>query len=283
MSRPVYVQQLVDELKNPDGRERENAARKLYKLGERAASAVHALISAFVDSNKSVVKLAGYALQEIGVNAVPALIRALRSKNPAVREQAAYTIGAIGEAACKAAPTLVHALADKNARVRETAAFALGEMHEKAREAIPALIRLTKDRSSRVRGEAVFALGGIGPPAAEATPEVMKALKRRGWRERGQAIQTLGKLGKPEALPAVIDALADERSEVRESAAEVLGKTGAKALPLIIAAVRQHRLSREEAQLAISRIQGALRSQVHRGVRKKPGKPVARVVARTVA
>ncbi|AGA92417.1 HEAT repeat-containing protein (plasmid) [Thioflavicoccus mobilis 8321] len=258
-------------------RERLYATKQLIELGNAAAEAIPALITALRDEEETVRASAADALGEIGLPAVPALITALRDEEWEVRERAAEALEKIGPAASQAIPALITALRDEEDTVRASAADALGEI---GLPAVPALITALRDEEGEVRAFATRALGEIGTPAV---PDLITAYHDEEAAVRASAAIALGKIGTafrepfPGArktihykddsnvdddmrciateafeqigipadgvVPILITALGHEEWIVRERAAEALGKVGpaaSEAIPALIAALRRN-------------------------------------------
>lgn len=68
-------------------------------------------------------------------------------------------------------------------------------------------------------------------------PELLRALKNRSPAERVRAAKALGRLGwlARDAMPALMNLMADEDAKVRESAAQAVGQMGPDALPALCA------------------------------------------------
>lgn len=105
-------------------------------------------------------------------------------------------------------------------------------------------IQALRDENFVVREAAIKALNGIGPEAKEAVPALVQALKDENSdiRARRSAVYALGKIGPgaKEAVPALVQALEDKDSIIREAAAHVLGKIGPEAkeaVPTLIQAL----------------------------------------------
>jgi HEAT repeat protein len=101
------------------------------------------------------------------------------------------------------------------------------------------------DRQSKeTRIEAIRALGKMGAPARAAMLRLSEILKDKNedWSVRMQAVSALGNIGPANAVvPRLADALKDESSWVRQSAAIALGKTRGDAelaVPALIAALQ---------------------------------------------
>ncbi len=135
----------------------------------------------------------------------------------------------------QAAPALIKALDDGNGNVRRTAAEALIKIPSEADMIIPALVGALK------HGDYTFqvALRKMGAPAV---PALVEALKDERWVARKGAANVLGMLGRraTESAPALLEALKDERREVRAAAARALGGIGAppdEAVPALVHAL----------------------------------------------
>jgi HEAT repeat protein len=89
------VEQMIEDLKNPDHNVRYTAAEVLGDYGPQAKSAVPALREALADSDRYVRMRAAYSLAEIRPDAqaaIPELTKALKDKEKYVREAAAYAL-----------------------------------------------------------------------------------------------------------------------------------------------------------------------------------------------
>jgi hypothetical protein len=88
----------------------------------------------------------------------------------------------------------------------------------------------------------------------EAIPGLLQALEDQASSVRRSAAEALGKLGRVEAIPGLLQALEDQASSVRRRAAEALGKLGNSEL---LADLRKQQLTSSETDiyLAISAIQ----------------------------
>jgi len=192
---------------------------------------------------------------ELGAAAVKPLIRALGDKDYSVREAVARALGQIGDA--RAVKPLIRRLKDKSATVRSAATKALGAIGD-PRGVEPLTAALASDSDWYQSVPAVVALGKIGDaraadpliavlrrPAATpahklASPDLKKAaadaLDQLGWepkRDELGAIYWIAKgecqrcvdIGAPASGP-LIEALADERQELREAAAATLEMLG---------------------------------------------------------
>jgi HEAT repeat protein len=271
-------------------------ARTLGRIGPTAAPAVPALSHALTSEFTHVRQAAADALCEIGQAAepaVPALACALADWSPMVRQAAARALALVGRGAELAIPALIQLLPDREDQVREAAIEALAavgqptvppltkflespdlswlenwfkeavewcnrtaERLEKG-EQIAIAYRPGQDDIDAIRREPLKALrnagwsfrhavedqlrletaregvarifGKIGPAAADAVPALMNALADKNWRMRLAAARSLGQIGaKAEAaLPVLVKALVDQGEPVRKAAAEALKRIDA--------------------------------------------------------
>ncbi len=143
-------------------------------------------------------------------------------------------LAALGE---PAVPVCLRALRDDNSVVRWTALLAMSRMHPVRREAVDALIEAMNDEGIWVHITIRRELCRIGAPAV---PALVEALKDERWLVRKGAAMALGELRREATgcAPALLQALKDERSEVRAAAAEALGQIDAPADEVVPALVR---------------------------------------------
>src|SRR5262249_797251 len=116
-----------------------------------------------------------------------------------------------------AVPSLIDALKNESPSIRAEAARALGKIGPEAKDAIPNLksVFLANDKSSNEAAEALAKIGKASIPAiSEGTKSEIVAV-------RGLAARTVGKVG-ADAVPTLVDALADKNVDVRQSAAAAL-------------------------------------------------------------
>ena len=247
----VAVPALIEALKNKHLGVRGGAAYVLGQIGPEARAAVPALIQTLEDTDEYVRGTAADALAKIGPVAVKELIAVLHDTNPSVhvRGGAAYVLGQIGPEAEAAIPALIEVLKDQHGHVyvRSVAADAIGRIRLGAESAIPELTKALHDPNGEVRSGAAYALSEIGPEARAAIPTLIEALNAQHEHVRGSAANALMKIG-PVAVPALIEALKNEHSEVgvRGGAAYVLGQIGPEAqaaVPALIEALEDKGVS----------------------------------------
>ncbi|WP_435005628.1 HEAT repeat domain-containing protein [Tundrisphaera lichenicola] len=118
--------------------------------------------------------------------------------------------------------------ADRDPAAREAIALALGKMADK--EALPILIEALRDPSNPpgVRSASLMGVETIG--GREAIQVLIEILQVRGEANRGdaqtRAIAALGRFKAREAIPSIVQLLADSSPEVRAASAEALGQIG---------------------------------------------------------
>lgn len=218
------------------------AGRVLWLLGPKADSVVPALMTAAkgpIDKSGATRGL----LASLGPRIVPVLVNALRDEEAARREAAADVLGRIGPPGRTAVPGLLDALKDKSSAVALMAAMALAEIDPTRCGAAAPLLADSLD----VPGAAV-ALAKIGADARAAVPALIAALKpRKGDANqemlRAGARLALARIGTP-AVPALIEALEDNRDGVAALAGEALGwilPPSKQAVPALRAALQSDR------------------------------------------
>lgn len=252
-------------LRHKDARVRVGTLEILARAGN--ADAVPSLVALLRDKRVMVRELAVRALGQVAPppeEAVAAVAADLcDDTSPAVRTSAAVAIGGWKEAR-GTLPALIAALKDRDDRVRSSAVTALGTIGPAAAEALPALLAARHDAYASIRHQAMSALCQLAPASLPLLTEmlrdparageVLSALRYRadvhsdlireivtvaeteGHPRRAGAVARLGDLGAAAApgVSAVIAALADERDEVREAAAEAAWKL-ARYVPLPVA------------------------------------------------
>lgn len=171
------------------------------------------------------------------------LISALRDEDRLLRKWAAAALEGAGAAHPEVGDRVVSALVerlwqDRDAGVRRCAAGSLTRQGESSRAAVFALLAALKDTDSNVRFSAAGALERIDPEvaskagaAAAKVPALVLWLQRPEAYVRRVAAEHLAKLGKTAqpAAPALMIALNDKDSEVREWAAIALKAIDAEA------------------------------------------------------
>lgn len=228
------VPALMDALLTNDEDLRLNSAIALGRIGKPAVAALsEALASKDDDTRFYAVWALGWIGPE-GKSAAPAVIRALRDKNEGVRRKAAYTLGRIGAEPAKAIAGLIESLGDANEDVRQAAAEGVSKYGELA---VKPLIVVLESGKATERRSAAHALGQIGADAKEAVPALKKLLLSHEHKEGvDQIAEALAGIGKA-SIPALNEALKDDRSEVRVHAINALGKIAGEAVPFLVDAL----------------------------------------------
>ena len=114
---------------------------------------------------------------------------------------------------------------DAEDRVRETAVWSLGNIED--RSALDILNAATSDRSSNVRGTAAWAIGQMDENGTKAPAGLLRLLNDESTDTRLKAAWALGQLEDPGALPAIRDALKNEKNDrVRKALIRALMKSG---------------------------------------------------------
>lgn len=171
------------------------------------------------------------AVQEDGLSE---LKKALRDPDPKVRVQAAIDLSNLGPKARPALPALFELLKDKDASVRARAVASITQIsfvdekkmlrpvEEIDQKILQALIPFIEDKALEVRRTAIGAVGYGREKSKEAVPKLIAAMK--DGQTRTHAITCLGAIG-PDAkaaVPALREALKDEKMAVRMAAARAL-------------------------------------------------------------
>lgn len=174
------------------------------------------VISALEDESPLVRMAAASALGDIGpeLGVVPALMGAMGDDDEAVGARVAAALVRISGP--KLVPDLIEALQDEDNTVRANAANALGMIGPEAKDAVPHLIELLKDENYYVQDNVIHALEQIDPETGVIFA-LIKTMEGKTPIENMTAVQALGRIG-PKAVPALIEAMQDEDSSMRESA-----------------------------------------------------------------
>lgn len=235
------VPQLTALLKDESIQVRREAAMALGAIGKDAAPAVPAIIGKLNDKEMAVRFAAAYALGILGPDAkaaVPALTTALQGDNEFLRVQAAWALAKINDkdpaAMDKAVEVLTKGVTSDDHRVRIASVRCLIDLHPGPAKTLPALEAAFHGADPEVVNEALSAVAEAGKPAL---PGIVAALKFK--EARGHAAVILGKMGicEPKVVDALVEALSDERSDIRREICFSLGSLGpgaASATPALI-------------------------------------------------
>ena len=262
---------LIAALSDPSEAIRFTAAEGLSRIGPDAKDAPPGLIAALDDESPRVRCSAAWALGRFvsppANGALAALIATLGDEDKDVRLNAVCALANIGPDAAPAVPALLRSLCDLDHKIRWRTVMALGHIGTPApREAVTAIIATLSDQSvdlqrgmfhgdclrrvavstltgigvagmpdliaalreqrGDVRWVVARVLGRIGPAASDAVPALIDALADTSPFIRSEVVESLGKIGSPAAVPALIAAVSDETETVRSLAAGALGKIG---------------------------------------------------------
>ncbi len=177
--------------------------------------------------------------------AVDKLILQLGAPEIPVRREAAFQLNRLGTAAKPALAALIKALDDDDKQVWSLAISVIAVLGPEAREAIPVLLKSLETRQPAGRRardarqtlmRASYALARIGPASI---PPLIEALRQEDAGLRAGAARALGLLGAEarEAIPLLVNNLADAREPVRDETVMALGLIGPEAGPALVAAL----------------------------------------------
>jgi len=144
------------------------AAQSLGDFGQRATSAIPALLTNFASGDYRNKDSAALALSKISpvtteVEVIPVLVRDLQGSRNGSGNMSLITLGQMTNEADLVIPAIIGATDDANQMVRGNAAGILGGFGPAAKAAVPKLVRLTNDPDIWVRDRAVGALKKIAP------------------------------------------------------------------------------------------------------------------------
>lgn len=221
----VYSEALVE-------RDDETRLVALDSVGRGKASWENVLPRVIAMTNHVDVRIRCAALRAIGrigsnqAGALEASTTALADSVPEVRASAAHALNGLGRSAAAAVPQLIRCLDDGDPGVRSATFLALGAIGPGAKEAVEPLIEKSRPGSSN-RIDALRVLGQIGPHASDALPNVLQALADPGDNLRAVAARALRTVGTAESVsPTLLKALNDNKQEVRtQSALSLMQRT----------------------------------------------------------
>jgi HEAT repeat protein len=197
--------------------ERFAAAQVLYNVGQREIATV--LMEIMRSGSWKTRLSAAWVLRDSEPMFSRELFEELADWNWSMDERISTKLHQIGT---DAVPMLLHVVtADSNWEARRGAAWALGMIADAA--AVPVLTEALNDPDALVRKEVATALRAIGDAAA--VPALIEALSDPD-RPARRAVSGALVWFKSAALPGLIDALRDQRSEIRQVSAEILGEIG---------------------------------------------------------
>jgi HEAT repeat protein len=195
------------------------------------------------------------------VEAVPGLAAALKDKDSRVRAQAAGALLDIGEPARPATPALQEALLDSDGTTVWNAAAALHNMGMVTTDLLPAYRRLLKDRDCDMRVSAAKAIVEYEKPEI-LLPIALGCQEDEDFTVAREAKELRTAIAKSrDAVPVLIESLADDSPEVREWAARALGDhkpaVAKQAIPALEAVLEDdNEAVRHAANRALFKIRG---------------------------
>jgi HEAT repeat protein len=237
------------------------AAEALWKIDQRVGEALPLLAKAFDEHGEAVCD----AVCEIGPAAaplIPRLIEALKSADYwDLAWAAADALGHIRSGDPAVVSALASALGHPSPVVRSSAARALARIGAPALPTLRSILLKGTDKRCEWAADAV---GQMGPAAAEAAELLRKHLRsRRSGLATWSTIALAKVAGDASLVPALIELLKDERSDLRYQAALGLKAIG----PAAGAAVAELRSALddedEEVQAAVREALDAIGSRKH--------------------
>jgi HEAT repeat protein len=235
---------LIAALDDENSRVRAASANALGNIGdERAASA---LVQSLASYDVALSALSADALIKLNAhNAAAALIATLSRRNWRARAQAARVLGHMGEPT--SIQSLVGLLNDKAAPVRYYACQALGHLGESA--IAPLIDALKKNDNNGNRYGIAQALVSIGAPVVDP---LCVALNESATAApvRITLATTLAEIGDGRAIDPMINALDDDRFQVRQSVSIALGHMGDAALNPLLEALKSKKLPKRRVGAA---------------------------------
>lgn len=222
----AFLPALIEATRDSDDYIRASAAHALghYSLHElpRARSAVLAALRD--DASAEVRAGAAEALGRCSSQCTSALIDALRDASPEVRTSAIASL-ALGGTDEAIAALRQRARTDADAEVRRRAVYELGGLKDE--RLLDVLLQAARDADDQVRAESIHAVHETARELPEAViPLFISAVSDPSARVREQACLAL-RYSTPQAIPALMQALADEAPGVRLEAVIALGSLDA--------------------------------------------------------
>jgi HEAT repeat protein len=177
-----------------------------------------------------------------------------RLRRKSTRMDAVARLGKVG--AIEAIGPLLRLCRQVKSGDREAIAEALAQMGEPAVK--PLIKHGLEDKSDHVRRCAAQALALIGPPAQKAYSALLHGLDDKSLGVRLHTIDALGKIGDVRAVEPLVGVLGDGEDDVRERAAEALGRLGDPAIGAVCEVLDRSDALRMRlaAAYALSRIGG---------------------------
>jgi HEAT repeat protein len=190
-------------------------------IASMGPAALPPLVEALNNPAMEMRRLSAVMMGGLGSEAVPSLIQALGDRTWDVRSAALESLADIGPRALPARPALLPLLAHKDAFVRDSALKALASID--LAFAIPLIIERSPEEF------AVRCLLQRGPQGVKAVRERFATLERR-WR---RVLLELDRVTAADALPLLLDGLADPEASIRRVAASKLACSEADLAPVL--------------------------------------------------
>jgi HEAT repeat protein len=208
------------DLRDPLPAVRMRAVAALGRMGPPAIPPLLNLVLTDPHPPSPAARQAAQVLAGMGRAAAPLLIQALNDPDPVVRRRATYVLALFPDVDADVVSALGRVLADPERPVRINAALRLRQAGAAARPAASGLIAALHDDDSIVRTHASRALMQIAVVDPAVIPGLVDGLRSK---HPSTARHALIMLGAP-ASQALVTALADPQTGVRQHAAAVLGK-----------------------------------------------------------
>jgi HEAT repeat protein len=216
-----------------------------------AAKDISGLITLLNTDDLNTQAEAAKALGSLGPPAIDELIRGLKTKDKNYRLTIIKALSEIRDP--RPVPLLIEMLKDGNSEIRWAAAVALGEIGDS--RAIEPLGICLRDNDKYVRYGSAYALEMLGWKPSTDEEKAFFLVGKQAWKEveligepavsaltnvlhdrhsniRIRAVETLGEIKSSRAVPALMQTLADEDSDVRWRSVLAAEKTGIKLMHL---------------------------------------------------
>jgi HEAT repeat protein len=243
--------ELIQELKNPQARIRNEAMRVLVERKSKKAAA--AAVPLLNDPDYEVVHSAISLVQvNKSEDAVPELIRLLDHENSSIRSRAIFALAEIEEK--NAAPYLLAALEDKNPRVMGAAAISLCRMDYG--EAQDEIVRIMlEDPVKHTRRSMIAYLGLMkSAPACDALIQVLSTDDEKAV---DAAINSLGRLQCEEAVAPLAELLKSNPEKAPLMVRYITDIGGPEAIAVfrdLFSTTRPGSIMKTEAALALAKL-----------------------------
>lgn len=239
------------------------AASQLAELGAAAEPAVPALIELAGSTNAGDWIVAAITLGTIGTNAVksvPQLLTLLQNTNEPLADRlyAAGALARVQPGSPEATALLMTGLNDASPRFRVRAAGQFPKTVEAAQVTLPVLIEAMK-LSNTASLMAVIALFEMDKASQKAALPGVIAMLQQQPESHGFVCEFLCELGPEakEAVPALIEALADTNNPFHWSVVQTLTAIGPEAhaaIPALLRVVKHGEVNRSDVGLALQKI-----------------------------